>query len=79
MAQIVCPDCASPQVHASRRGFSGGLGLLGVVLFGFIGFMFGGIIGSILLGGLGMFNGFIGAGEIQLTCLSCGTKGVPGK
>lgn len=77
--QIICPDCGSPHVHASRRGFDAGLGLLGAIVIGFLGLLFGGLLGAILLGGLGLLNGFSGANNIQMTCLSCGTKGVPGK
>lgn len=84
--RIICPDCASPNIHAAHRGFSGGLALLGLILFGFVGLMIGayffgvgGVVYGILLGGIGFFSGFIGANDVEITCLSCGAKGSPGK
>lgn len=77
MKTVICPSCASSQIHASRRGFDGGLGLLGLIFLGIIGAMFAGVGGVLVLGGAGLLNGFSGAGNIELTCLTCGQKGKP--
>lgn len=76
MSQItVCPHCASSQIYVSKRGYSSGLGMLGIIILGLIGCAVGGLIGGILLGILGAFNGLDGANKIQKTCLSCGARG----
>jgi tellurium resistance protein TerD len=43
--QLQCPRCRSTQIVIGSRGFSGGTGLLGAVLFGPIGAL-GGFLGS---------------------------------
>ena len=43
--QVCCPYCASTQVAPVDRGFDGGLGCLGLLLFGWVGLLLG------LLGG----------------------------
>lgn len=54
--QIKCPVCGSTQFTANKKGFSVGKAL----------------VGGALLGGVGLLGGFIGSGNIRITCLNCG-------
>lgn len=54
--QIKCPKCASTQISADKKGFSGKKA----------------VAGAILTGGIGLLAGTIGSNKTQLTCLKCG-------
>jgi len=51
-----CPRCHSTSVAGIKEGYSG----------------CSGCCGSMLLGPLGLFCGFLGADEVNVHCLSCG-------
>ena len=55
---ICCPKCGSRELHAERKGFSGGKALAG----------------AIITGGIGLLAGTIGSNDTQITCLKCGNK-----
>lgn len=55
---MCCPKCASKEVHAEQKGFSGGKALAGAVV----------------AGGIGLLAGTIGSKDVQITCLKCGCK-----
>jgi tellurium resistance protein TerD len=57
-----CPNCLSTQVTSNQRGFGAGKAAAGAVL----------------LGPAGLLAGFIGSGEIKLTCMKCGHVFQPG-
>lgn len=61
--QLSCPKCSSTQLSGNRAGF--GLGKAAV--------------GGVLLGGLGLLGGFLGAGKVRVTCLQCGHAWEAGK
>ncbi|HEY9697058.1 MAG TPA: hypothetical protein V6D10_07330 [Trichocoleus sp.] len=52
---IRCPRCKSTQIMVQKKGFSGG----------------NAIVGAVLLGPVGLAGGFIGANDINLTCMKC--------
>lgn len=55
---IVCPKCGSSNFHIGKKGYGGGKALLG----------------TILLGPLGLLAGQFGSNNIIKTCLKCGKK-----
>ena len=55
---LCCPKCASRELHAEHKGFSGGKALAGVLV----------------TGGIGLLAGTIGSRETQITCLKCGNR-----
>ena len=60
--QVKCPKCASTQISANKKGFSGGQAVTGALLFG----------------GVGLLAGTAGSGKVKITCLSCGHVFNPG-
>ncbi len=60
---VCCPKCGSCQITTSRKNFDLGCGLIGLVIFGWIGAL------------LGLIN----AGEIELVCKNCGAHWPAGK
>ena len=61
--QIECPKCHSTQLTADKKGF--GLGKA--------------IAGGLLLGPVGLIGGFLGSGNVMITCLRCGNRWSPGE
>ena len=61
--KLYCPNCGSSQLSANKKGFGAGKALTG----------------AILTGGVGLLAGFIGSGNIKITCLQCGSKWSPGQ
>jgi DNA-directed RNA polymerase subunit RPC12/RpoP len=55
---LCCPRCGSREIHAERKGFSGGKALAG----------------ALITGGIGLLAGTIGSNNTQITCLKCGYK-----
>lgn len=55
---LCCPKCQSKDLHAEKKGFSGGKAL----------------VGGLLTGGIGLLAGTIGSRDINITCLKCGNK-----
>ena len=56
--EIRCPKCGSNQLAAGSKGF--GLGKAAA--------------GGLLLGPVGLLSGFIGSGQVTLSCLRCGNR-----
>lgn len=61
--KLYCPKCGSTQLVANKKGFGAGKALTG----------------AILTGGVGLLAGFIGSGNIRVTCLKCGSVWEPGQ
>ncbi len=57
-SEIRCPKCGSNQLAAGNKGF--GLGKAAV--------------GGLLLGPVGLLGGFVGSGQVMLSCLRCGNR-----
>jgi RNA polymerase subunit RPABC4/transcription elongation factor Spt4 len=55
---IRCPRCGSTQVTANKKGFGVGKAL----------------VGGFLTGGVGLLAGFLGSGEVMVTCVKCGKQ-----
>lgn len=55
--KLYCPRCGSSQLTANKKGFGAGKALTG----------------AILTGGIGLLAGFIGSGDVKVTCLECGS------
>lgn len=60
--EIRCPKCQSTQFSTDKKGF--GLGKAA--------------IGGVLLGPVGLLGGFVGSGNVKITCLKCGNTWKPG-
>ncbi len=60
---IICPKCHSDQLSANQKGFDGNQATIGMLT--------GGALAGVALG---MHD----SGKIQITCLKCGNKFVPG-
>lgn len=56
--EIRCPNCGSDQFMGGQQGF--GLGKA--------------VAGGLLLGPVGLLSGFIGKGDVTLSCLKCGKR-----
>ena len=61
--KLYCPNCGSSQLTANKKGFGAGKA----------------VTGAILTGGIGLLAGFIGSGNVKVTCLKCGSKWNPGQ
>lgn len=61
--QVCCPYCASTQVVPLQKSYDGGLGCLGLILFGWV----------------GLLLGLLGAGDVEMYCLNCGRRWRPYK
>ncbi|MES2265578.1 MAG: hypothetical protein V4520_02380 [Bacteroidota bacterium] len=61
--EIKCPKCASNQLTANKKGFSGGKA----------------VAGALLTGGIGLLAGTIGSNKVIITCLNCGNQFKPGE
>lgn len=59
--QVRCPNCASTQIMATKKGFGAGEAA----------------IGAVLLGPIGLAGGMVGANTIMLSCLKCGHQWNP--
>ena len=57
-----CPVCGSHLVMTVRKNYDGGLGCLGLILFGW----------------WGLLLGLLGGGEIEMFCSHCGHRWNPG-
>lgn len=57
-SEIRCPKCGSNQFAAGNKGF--GLGKAAV--------------GGLILGPVGLLGGFVGSGQVMLSCLKCGNR-----
>lgn len=55
---LKCPKCGSTQLTSNKKGFSGGKA----------------VAGAVLTGGIGLLAGTIGSGNVEITCLKCGTR-----
>ena len=74
--KITCPKCQSTQITSNKKGFGCGLAALGFLLFGGVGLLFG-LIGSLPGALFGLLLGFIGSGQVKITCLQCGNTWEP--
>lgn len=54
--KLYCPFCGSSQLTANKKGFGAGKA----------------ITGAVLTGGVGLLAGFIGSGNVKITCLIIG-------
>lgn len=61
--KLYCPHCGSSQLVANKKGFGAGKA----------------VTGAILTGGIGLLAGFIGSGNVKVTCLKCGKQWNPGE
>ena len=61
--KLHCPNCGSSQLTANKKGFGAGKA----------------VTGAILTGGIGLLAGFIGSGNVKVTCLKCGCTWSPGQ
>lgn len=61
--KLYCPHCGSSQLVANKKGFGAGKA----------------VTGAILTGGIGLLAGFIGSGDVKVTCLKCGKQWNPGE
>jgi ssDNA-binding Zn-finger/Zn-ribbon topoisomerase 1 len=59
--EVRCPKCHSTEVSSHKAGYSGPIGLIGFLLFGWIGLLFG----------------TAGSRKVEVTCLNCGKKWYP--
>ena len=57
-----CPSCGSEQVTPVRKDYDGGLGCLGLLLFGW----------------WGLLLGLLGGNDIEMYCIKCGYRWSPG-
>ena len=56
-----CPNCGSHLVVPVRKNYDGGLGCLGLILFGW----------------WGLLLGLLGGGDIEMYCQHCGARWSP--
>lgn len=63
LESFCCPKCSSTHLTGNKKGF--GLGKSAV--------------GGLLLGGIGLFGGFIGSRKVTVTCMECGHSWNAGK
>ena len=61
--QLYCPFCGSSHLTVNKKGFGAGKALTCAVL----------------TGGIGLLAGFIGSGNVKITCLQCGRQWEPGE
>jgi len=61
--EVKCPYCGSSRLHAYKKGYNDTAVFLGVVTFGL----------------LGSLAGFLGSENIEILCVSCGRKSIPGQ
>ena len=61
--KLYCPHCGSSQLTANKKGFGAGKA----------------VAGAVLTGGVGLLAGFIGSGNVKITCLKCGCTWKPGQ
>ena len=61
--RVLCPYCASSQISPVRKNYDGGLGCLGLILFGW----------------WGLLLGLLGGGDVEMVCHNCGARWTPGK
>ena len=61
--KLYCPFCGSSQLTANKKGFGAGKA----------------VAGAVLTGGVGLLAGFIGSGNVKITCLNCGCQWKPGQ
>lgn len=61
--KLYCPVCGSTQLTANKKGFGAGKA----------------VAGAVLTGGVGLLAGFIGSGDVKITCLNCGCQCKPGQ
>jgi hypothetical protein len=61
--KLYCPHCGSTHLSANNKGFGAGKAA----------------VGALLTGGVGLLAGFIGSGNVKVTCLKCGMKWNPGQ
>ena len=60
-SRILCPYCASDQISPVRKNYDGGLGCLGLILFGW----------------WGLLLGLLGGGDVEMVCHNCGARWNP--
>ena len=58
---VTCPNCGSHLVVPVRKNYDGGLGCLGLILFGW----------------WGLLLGLLGGGDIEMYCQHCGARWSP--
>lgn len=61
--KLYCPHCGSSHLTANKKGFGAGKA----------------VTGAVLTGGIGLLAGFIGSGDVKVTCLKCGKQWKPGE
>lgn len=61
--KLYCPFCGSSQLTANKKGFGAGKT----------------VAGAVLTGGVGLLAGFIGSGNVKITCINCGCQWNPGQ
>ena len=59
--RVLCPYCASDQISPVRKNYDGGLGCLGLLLFGW----------------WGLLLGLLGGGDVEMVCHNCGARWNP--
>ena len=57
-AYLCCPHCGSREIHAEKKGYSGGKALAGFFV----------------TGSIGLLAGTISSRDVDVTCLACGKK-----
>lgn len=60
---LYCPKCGSSHLTANKKGYR----------------VSKAAAGAIFTGGIGLLAGFIGSGNIKITCLKCGNTCKPGE